>query len=239
MLLLVDVLQQALLEGRQVEEQVLGLADDRRRPAQLAARVDQLDRVERPAAVVALVATSAGVAAVRAGALDVAVGQEARVDLAVELLLRLRVDVAVGVQRPEDVLRDGEVVLGVGVGEEVERDAEVAPGFEEADVVALEVLARRQPLLLGANRDRRAVRVAAGDHQDAVAAQAVVAGEDVRRDVRAGQVPQMQVAVGVRPGNKNADRLVHLLTSSFRRGQRPRCVLLIAWMAGRLIDTGI
>ena len=45
-------------------------------PRELGARIDQIDRIERAAAVVALVAARVGVAAVRAGSLDVAVGQE-------------------------------------------------------------------------------------------------------------------------------------------------------------------
>ena len=59
---------------------MLGLDEDRRLAVDLADRVDQLDRVELVAAVVALVAARAVVAADRAGALDVAVGQGAPVD---------------------------------------------------------------------------------------------------------------------------------------------------------------
>ena len=64
-------------ERRQVEEEVLGLDELRRLAVDPAARVDQVDGVELVAAVVALVAAGAVVAADRAGALDVAVGQGA------------------------------------------------------------------------------------------------------------------------------------------------------------------
>src|SRR5690606_23238503 len=101
-------------------EEVLGLADYRLTAAELAAWGDQLRRVEGAPAVVALVAPCVRVTAVGASALDVAVGQEALVGLAVELGHCLGVDVAPLVEHAEDVLRHRGVVLGVSVGEEVE-----------------------------------------------------------------------------------------------------------------------
>ena len=73
----VEPVAERLGEGRQVEEEVLGLDELRRLAVDPATRVDQVDRVELVAAVVALVAAGAVVAADRAGALDVAVGQGA------------------------------------------------------------------------------------------------------------------------------------------------------------------
>ena len=70
-------LAQRVGQRRQVEEEVLRLDELRRLAVDPAARVDQVDRVELVAAVVALVAARAVVAADRAGALDVAVGQGA------------------------------------------------------------------------------------------------------------------------------------------------------------------
>ena len=93
------------------------------------------------------------------------------------------------------------------VGVEVVADAEVAPVAEELLVVAVGDLLRRDALLLGADRDRGAVLVAAGDHQDVVAAQALEAGEDVGRDVHAGEVADVERAVDVRPGRADQDRL--------------------------------
>ena len=82
---------------------------------------------------------------------------------------------------------------------------EVAPVAEELLVVAVGDLLRRDALLLGADGDRRAVLVAARDHQDVVAAQALEAGEDVGRQVHAGQVADVQRAVGVRPGRADEE----------------------------------
>ena len=67
----------AVAHLRQVEEEVLRLAHDGPRVAQLAGRIHQLDRVQKLAAAVALVAARSIRRARRALALHIAVGQEA------------------------------------------------------------------------------------------------------------------------------------------------------------------
>ena len=74
-----DPLLELLGERGQVEEEVLRLAELRRRAVDDRARVDQVDGIELVAAVVALVAARLREAADRARALDVAVGQRAAV----------------------------------------------------------------------------------------------------------------------------------------------------------------
>jgi len=68
---------------------MLGLAHHGRIARELAARPDQLQGIQRLAAGVALVAPGILIAAVRAGALDITVGQKALALLAVEGLHRL------------------------------------------------------------------------------------------------------------------------------------------------------
>src|SRR5205807_4071777 len=70
-----DPVPELLREGRQLEEELLGLSKDRNLAVDPRARLDQVDRVELVPAVVALVAAGLRVAADRAGALDVAVGE--------------------------------------------------------------------------------------------------------------------------------------------------------------------
>jgi len=188
---------------------VLGLSHHRRRAVDLAARVDQLRRVEQVATVVALVSARLLEAADRALAFDVAIGQEAASAFGIELLLLLLEQVAVVVQRQEHILRHAMVVLGVGVREQVERDAELLVRFEEQQMIALEHLARRDAFLVGLHRDRRAVAVAAGHHQHLVPLQAVVAGENVGRQVGARDVAEMLRAVGVRPGDAHQNLVGH------------------------------
>ena len=66
-------------------------------------------------------------------------------------------------------------------------------------------LLRRAALVVGAHGDRRAVLVAAGDHEHVVADHAVVAGEDVGRQIGAGDVAEVQRAVRVGPGDGDED----------------------------------
>ena len=49
------------------------------------------------------------------------------------------------------------------------------------------------------------MRIRAGDHEHVVAAQAVIARKDVRRQINAGQMAHVQVAVGVGPGDGHVD----------------------------------
>ena len=105
-LLALDPLRQLLLEGRQVEEEVLGLLEHGWRAVDPRPRVDQIGRIELVAAVVALVAPRTFEAADRARALDVAVGQR-MAGRGGERAERLALDdEALLVQRPEDILGD-------------------------------------------------------------------------------------------------------------------------------------
>ncbi len=205
----VEVGEQPVGEGRQVQEEVLGLPEHRPAAVCLAARIDQFGGVEQVAAVVALVAARLAVAADRAGALHIAVRQEAVLAFREQLDLLLSVQVFLFIESREDILGNAVVVLRVGVGEQVVGDADPLLGFEEAAVVMLEELARRRAALVGFDGDRRPVGIRSGDHQHAVPLEPVVAGEDVRRQVGAGEVPDVQVAVRVGPGDRDMDQLGH------------------------------
>ena len=102
----VDVFAQLLLELREVDVKVGRLAQDRLRAAELAAGVAQLGRVEQRPAVVTLVASGVLVAALGAGADDVAVREELVEREGVELLVGALHEVAVIVDAAEDALCD-------------------------------------------------------------------------------------------------------------------------------------
>ena len=110
---------------------------------------------------------------------------------------------------------DVDVVLGAGGREEVEADAEALPGLEELGVELGGDLARRAALLLGADGDRRAVLVAAGDHEDVVAGGAVVAGEDVGGQVGADDLTDVEGAVAVGPGDGDEYLFGHIVRVEF------------------------
>lgn len=171
---------------------MLGVAGLGRGAAHAAAGIDEVLGIQGAAAVVALVAAGFLVATVGAGTLDITVGQEAAGLGVVELRGRALIDVAVLHEAQEDVVGDGGVVLRAGVGEEVERDAELAPVAEKLRVELVDDLLGRAALVVGADGDGRAVRVATGDHQDVVADHAVVTGEDIGGEIRAGDVAEVE-----------------------------------------------
>ena len=204
-----------LAEGREVEEEVLGLDEDRGLAVDAAARVLQVDRVELVAAVVALVAPRAVVGADGAGALDVAVRQGAPGGRRDGTEGRLRDDVAVAVQRLEELLHDGVVVAGRRAGEQVVGQPEPLQVLDDDPVVAVRELAGRHALAVGLHLDRRPVLVGAAHHQHVVADHPVVAAEHVGGDAEAGHVTDVPWAVGVRPGDSGEDGAGHALD--------PRC----------------
>ncbi len=154
-----EPLSKGLVEGGLLEEEVLGLTQLRGGVGEAAHGVDQVDGVQGGAAVIALVAPGLAVAATRALAFDVAVGQEAAGLGVVELEHRAFVDVTLFEQAQEHFVHGLLVVFGAGGRVEVEADAELAPGFEELGLEALDNRLRRGALLLGADGYGRAVLV--------------------------------------------------------------------------------
>src|SRR3990172_8048510 len=82
-------------------------------------------------------------------------------------------------------------------------------------------LLRRATLLLRPDRNWRAVLVGAGDHEDAVAGDAVVAGEDVGRQIGAGDLAQVQRSIGIRPGDADKYGFRHRITHPYKRHSNP------------------
>ena len=162
-----------------------------RAAAEPAAYVNQVYGVEGAPAVVALVAAGVLVAAVRAGALHVAVGQEALVHQAVGRDGGVFVDVALLEQLEEEVLHDAFVDGRGGVGEEVVGEAHGVPEVDVEAVHAARPDRGGDVGVLGGHHNRGAVHVAAGHHEHAIALHAMVAREDVGRQVGARDVAQV------------------------------------------------
>ena len=205
-----------LPKGAQTQEEVLRLPKHRRLSADPAAPVDQLLRVPELPAPLALVAPGRRVLAGRARPLDVAVGKEAPVRLAVRLLPRLRADVPPVVQRREDVVHHSPVVVRPRAGVAVPGNAEFLPHLQVLGVVPRGQLLRRHPLLLGPDGDGRSVLIAAGHHYHLVALEPVVSGEDVRGQVRPRDLANVRRAVHVRPCYADEDPLSHPVDASNR-----------------------
>jgi hypothetical protein len=137
-------LAQEIAEAADFEEEVLRIAQLRRGAAEHRARFLQIGRRVGGAAVFAVVAVLVGRAAIRADALDVAVGQEHALRRIVELRDAAPRDVAARIERGVD--RFGQLAIGRRVGRVVVIEGDVEIG-EVAFVLRLdrgdELLGRR------------------------------------------------------------------------------------------------
>src|SRR5262249_29766671 len=150
-----------------------------------------------------------GRVAARTGPLHIAIREEAPGACGVQLRLLLPIEIPGLVQSEEELPGKVMVVLRVRVREQIITDPQRLQGLQEAVVVVLKNLPRWQATFISFNGNRRTVRVRARDHQDTVALEPMVACKDIRRQQGAGQVPNVQIAVGVGPGNRNVDRRRH------------------------------
>ena len=129
-------------------------------------RIDQVGRRIDRAAHFACVAELILRAADRAGAFDVAVGQEHRLHRVVELLDRLRVDQARRLELAIDVLRQLDVLRRVGRVPVIEADVESREVLRPRRRDARDERLRRNAFGLGLQHDRRAMRVVGADEVD-------------------------------------------------------------------------
>ncbi len=167
--------------------------------------LDQVDRVQQPPAVVALIAPRPGIGAVRTGSLDVAVGEEAAVIDRIDQLVGPLLDETVVLQHVGEVLGQPRVLGRRRAAEPVPRQAIAA-----ADVVLQLVLllaVGEHVLVGGGGRQlgRRAVLVGGADVERLVALRALEAGVDIGRQQRAGEVAEMLDPVDVRQGRGDED----------------------------------
>ncbi len=183
----------------ELEEIVVGLAQLRPGAGDGRVRVLQFGRRVGGAAGLAVVAVLVLGAALRALALDEAVGQEHLLDRVVELLDGAHLDQAGRLELQVDVVGAGAGLVRVRRVVVVEADVEAG---EIARVLAMDARdqrLRRDAFLLGAQHDRRAVRVVGADVPALVAAHLLEAHPDVGLDVF-DQVAEVDGAVGIGQG---------------------------------------
>ncbi len=200
-----DPFLQLLPEGRQVEEEMLGLAELHWCVAAALMWLDQVDWVELVAAVVALVAARFRVTANGTNAFDIAVGQRAARGRVEGPHLLFFDEVALLVQGQEELL-SGAVVIGRRrARENVVGHAETAKVLDDQRVVAVRELPRWNALLVCLIRDRGAVLVSAACHEHSRPAQPLETREDVGGHGESRHVADMARPVGVRPRRRNED----------------------------------
>ena len=193
---LVDPLLQLRKDLGQVQIQVLCLSDDRSRATDHAAGIDQLGRVQKGLAAVALVSSCIRASAVRAGSLDKAVCEEAVALGAVELLGLFLRDVSVGIAALEDVLDDLGLLRGRCASEVVEIDVEPLVDFPVDGMVMVAELTRSHAFLGGSGLGCGSVLVRAADIKGVIPSQAAESGENIGREDLC-QVPQMRDVVHI------------------------------------------
>ena len=86
----------------------------------------------------------------------------------------------------------------------IEADAEGFKGIFNEFVIAIYDVLRRAMLAAGANRYRYAVLIRSADEEDRLVAQAQIAGVNIRRDIDAGQMADVDPAIGV--GQRSCDQ---------------------------------
>ena len=190
---------QLLAESRQVKEEVFSLTKLDRRSAASLVGVDQVDRVELVAAVVALVSARGVETADRALAFDVAVRQRPPADWIERAHLRLRDEVALLVELEKQVLGDAIVVARRRPREDVVGHPQPPEILDDQRIVLVDELARRHAALVGLVCDGGAVLVRAARHQHARPAKTLEAREHVSGHGEAGHMTDVARAVGVGP----------------------------------------
>ncbi len=196
------------LRVRQPEEEVLGGFEHRPRAGERRVRILQVGgRVDR-AAVLARVAVLVGRAAVRALALDVAVGEEHPLHRVVELLDRARVHEPGLLEPAVDVLRELDVLRRVGGVPVVERDVEAFEVARSLRGDPGDQRLRRDALGLRLEHDRRTVRVVGADEMHLVPLHPLESHPGVGLDVL-HDVADVERAVRVRQGGGDEQAAGH------------------------------
>lgn len=193
------------LQLRQVEEEMPRFFLNRREPIELAARIDQLDRVEQLLASITLITTGIVVSAIRAGTFDKAIGKEALVLVTPQLHHGVLDRVLVGVGLQENVLADRRLPFGCGPSKVIKVDPKPLVGLNMECVVLVAEFPRRHALLQRLGFRRRPVFVRSANIERVVSSQTTVSGKHVGRKHGSNNVPQMRNVVDIWKGRRDQD----------------------------------
>ena len=105
------------------------------------------------------------------------------------------------------------MIDGFRISEQVKDNTHLLPRLEKLLMITVSNLARLLPLFFRPKRYRRTVHIGARDHQYLVTFDTVVADKDICRQIRPGNMPQMERPVSVGPGYTNKDSLTHIIPS--------------------------
>jgi hypothetical protein len=156
----------------------------------------------------AVVTVLVGRAALRAFALDVAIGKEHLLERIVILLDDSRFDQIGGAQPCVKFVGAGTRLFGMGRVVVVESNVEAREVARVLAMHAFDQRLRRDPLALGAQHDRRAMGVVGTDVPALMAAHFLKAHPDVGLNVL-DQMTEVNCAVGIRQGGSDEDLTAH------------------------------
>ena len=168
--------------------------------------IDQVGRIQQASAVVALIATRADMAAVGAGSLDIAVGQEAGVVDRIDHPIHPLLDQAVLLQRLGEMLGQAMVLRIRRPAEPVVAEPEGLTGGLLDLMLLVAIGAHILACGGGGQLGRGAVLVGGADIEDLVPLGPLEPRPDIGRQHRARQIPQVldAVDVGQRRGDEDA-----------------------------------
>jgi hypothetical protein len=101
------------------------------------------------------------------------------------------------------------MILGICMRKQIIADADFLLRQQETLVILLKEFPRADAAFVGLNENRRAVTVRTGHHQHAIALETMVAGKNVRREIRSGQMPHVEIAIRIGPGHRDMDVFGH------------------------------
>ena len=183
------------------------------RPGNRRAGIFQIHRIEHSGAILALVAARPVVIAMRTGADDIAVGQEAAIGGGIGLLGDPHIQEAVLPQLPGEMQGEFAVLRRRRTPKIVPAEAELLAQIFLRQVPFGGIGGSRHALFLRRQLDGRAMFIGGADRQGLIASRPAETGEDIGRQHRAHQVSQMLDAGDVRQGGGDQNALHGLLLS--------------------------
>ena len=167
--------------------------------------------IQRLTTVITFVTSCFIEATVRTSTFQIAVGQESLTLGAISLNHLIFVDITLAEQIEEYVMSNLGVIRCTSGSEEIERDAQFLPAVNKLLVVFGHHLLRRSGFPLRPNRNRGPVLVAAGNHQHSIPLKTMIPRKNIRRQISASNMSQMQRTIGIRPGNTDKDMFAQII----------------------------
>ena len=193
------------------EVPVLGLAHDGRIAAEGGLGINQVGSIEGGATGFALVAIGMLIAAMGAGAGDVAVGKELLSLLVIVLHRYLLDELALVIEFLEKGRSSLMVFRAGSAAVDVERDAQLGKRVLDNLVVTIHDVLWSNTLFAGFDGDRHAVLVTAANEHHLFALSAEITDIDVGGHIDAGQMADMDRAVSIRQCRSDGETFVMLV----------------------------